>query len=177
MALASETRVSSTAWAEDLAWHGLRMGLRPLQSITMAPAALFMAALAAMLLRHPDVAFYEIDRVAFLLLVIGLASRAVVTRKRVVVLERATWPMLGLTLLAVASLIEQPFDHETWALVAAKFIVPFSLFHLAALAFPEERSRRQFEVFCSLRPGIPVLHVDSFHDRRALLNFPALHSG
>ena len=147
MALASEARVSSTAWAEQLAWRGLRMGLRPLQSITTAPAALFMMALAAMLLRHPDVAFYEIDRVAFLLLVIGLASRAVVTRKRVVVVERATWPMLGLTLLAVASLIEQPFDHETWALVAAKFIVPFSLFHLAALAFSEERWRRQFEVF------------------------------
>jgi hypothetical protein len=147
MTQASESPVSPIAWTEEAAWRALRIGLRPVQAITMAPTALFLAALTAMLLRHPDVPFYEIDRVAFLLLVIGLAGRAVVTRQRVVVVERATWPMLGLTLLAVASVIGQPFDCQTWSLVAAKFIVPFSLFHLAALAFREERWRRHFELF------------------------------
>ena len=43
-----------------------------------APAALFLAALTAMLLRHPDVPFYEIDRVAFVLLVVGVTLRAAV---------------------------------------------------------------------------------------------------
>ena len=63
------------------------------------------------------------------------------------VVERATWPMIGLTLVAVASAVQQPFDPQTWSLVAAKFFVPFALFHLAGLVFREERRIRQFEVF------------------------------
>ena len=123
------------------------MGLRPLQVMMMAPAALFLGALATMLLRPPDVPFYEIDRVAFVLLVLGVAGRAAVTRQRLLVVERATWPMIGLTLLAVASVGQQPFDNQTWSLLAAKFFVPFSLFHLAGLVFREERRLRQFEIF------------------------------
>jgi len=42
-----------------------RVFLSPLQALMAAPSLLFLAALTAMLLRHPDVAFYEIDRVAF----------------------------------------------------------------------------------------------------------------
>ena len=113
----------------------------------MAPAALFLGALAAMLLRPSDVSFYEIDRVAFALLVLGVAGRAVVTRERLPVVERATWPMIGLTLLAAASVVQQPFDTQTWSLLAAKFFVPFALFHLAGLVFREEKRIRQFEVF------------------------------
>jgi O-antigen ligase len=135
------------SWAGAAAWGGLWVGLRPLQAMMTAPAALFLMALTAMLLRHPDVPFYEIDRVAFLLLVVAVTMRAVVTRERLLVVERATWPMMGLTLLAVASVIGQPFDNQTWCLLAAKFIVPFVLFHLAGLVFREERRLRQFEVF------------------------------
>jgi O-antigen ligase len=138
---------SQRTWADEAAWGGLWVGLRPLQAMMAAPAALFLAALTAMLLRHPDVPFYEIDRVAFLLLVVGVTGRAVVKRERLLVVERATWPMIGLTLLAVASVIAQPFDNQTWCLVAAKFIVPFALFHLAGLVFREERRLRQFEAF------------------------------
>ena len=138
---------SPASWAGEAAWRGLRTGLRPLQAMMTAPAALFLAALAAMLLRHPDVPFYEIDRVAFLLLVLGVTGRAVVTRQPLLVVERATWPMIGLTLMAVASVIGQPFNNQTWCLLAAKFIVPFALFHLAALVFQEERRLRQFELF------------------------------
>jgi O-antigen ligase len=100
-----------------------------------------------MLLRHPDVPFYEIDRGAFGLLVIGAAGHAVATRQRLLVMERATWPMIGLTFLAVASVIAEPFDNQTWCLLAAKFFVPFALFHLAGLVFREERQLRQFELF------------------------------
>ncbi len=100
-----------------------------------------------MLLRHPDVAFYEIDRVAFGLLVLGVVGRAVVLRQRIFVLERASWPMIGLTALALTSVVGQPFNCETWSLLASKFIVPFALFHLAGLVFTTERRFRQFEVF------------------------------
>src|ERR1700680_1674478 len=135
------------SWAGEAAWRGLWMGLRPLQAIMMAPAALFLAALAAMLLCHPDVPFYEIDRVAFILLVLGVTGRAVVTRQRLLVVERATWPMIGLASLAVASAVQQPFNNQTWCLLAAKFIVPFALFRLAGLGFRDEQRLRQFEVF------------------------------
>lgn len=135
------------AWAGDASGAFFRMALRPLQAILMAPAALFLAALAAMLLRHPDVPFYEIDRVAFALLVLSVAGRAVATRQRLWVAERATWPMAGLTFLAVTSVMAQPFDNQTWCLLAAKFIVPYALFHLAALVFQDERRLEQFELF------------------------------
>ncbi len=121
--------------------------LRPLQLLTAAPSPLFLATLTAMLLRHPDVAFYEIDRVAFGLLAIGVAGRAVVMRQRLFFVERATWPMLGLTAVTLASVIGQPFDHETWSLLASKFIVPFALFHIAGLIFNDESRFRQFELF------------------------------
>jgi putative inorganic carbon (HCO3(-)) transporter len=141
-------RMSSPAWwASEAAWRGFRMGLRPLQAVMIAPAALFLGALAAMLLRPPDVPFYEIDRVVFVLLVLGVAGRAAITRERLLVVERATWPMIGLTLLAVVSVAQQPFDSQTWSLLAAKFFVPFALFHLAGLVFREERRLHQFEVF------------------------------
>jgi O-antigen ligase len=55
--------------------------------------------------------------------------------------------MMGLTLLTVASIIGLPFDGETWALLASKFVVPFVIFHLARLVFTEENRLRQFEIF------------------------------
>jgi O-antigen ligase len=131
--------------------------LKPLQMLIAAPTLLFLGALAAMLLRHPDVPFYAIDRVAFGLLVAGVFARAIVLRERLFVMERASWPMAGLTVLAVASVAGQPFDNEAWSLLAAKFLVPFTLFHLARLVFQEERSLRQFEVF-----AIAVLAYLSF---------------
>jgi O-antigen ligase len=112
-----------------------------------APTLLFLLALTAMLLRPPDVRFYAIDRVAFGLLVVGVAARAVALRQPLLVMERATWPMIGLTLLALASVSGHPFDHETWSLLAAKCIVPFALFHLARLVFTQEKQFRQFEIF------------------------------
>ncbi len=147
MASASTGIAHPAALAGEAVNRALQMWLRLLQAMITAPTLLFLAALTAMLLRHPDVPFYEIDRVAFVLLVLGVVGRAVVTRQRFAVMERATWPMIGLTLLAVASVMAQPFDNETWCLLAAKFIVPFALFHLAGVVFQEECRLRRFEVF------------------------------
>ncbi len=115
-----------------------------------APTALFLLALTAMLFRHPDVAFYEVDRIAFGLLAVAVVARAMVSLHRTSVITSASWPMLGLTFLAITSVLGQPFDVKTWCLVAAKFIVPFALFHLAELVFQEERQYRHFEHFSLL---------------------------
>jgi putative inorganic carbon (hco3(-)) transporter len=138
---------SPAAWIWELGSYALRLGLRPFQAMISAPIALFLGALTAMLLRHPDVPFYEIDRVAFALLVVAVVGRAVILRQRCWMFERATWPMIGLTLLAISSLIGHPFDNQAWCLLAAKFFVPFALFHLAGMVFRGERELRQFELF------------------------------
>ena len=142
---------------EYFAFRSAGIIARPLQLLMAAPSLLFLGTLAAMLLRHPDVAFYEIDRVAFGLLIVGVAGRAVVQRQQLFVAERATWPMLALTALALSSVIAQPFDNETWSLLASKFLVPFTLFHLAPLVFDGEKRFRQFEFF-----SIAVLAYLSF---------------
>jgi putative inorganic carbon (HCO3(-)) transporter len=133
--------------AEEFAVRMLQALMHPLRVLMAAPALLFLAALTAMLLRHPDVSFYEIDRVAFVLLVIGVVGRAIVLREPLLVIERATWPMLGLSVLALASVAGRPFDHETWCLLAGKYLVPFTLFHLARLVFTDEIEFRRFELF------------------------------
>ena len=86
-------------WSEaaiDLSVSTGQLFLRPLQVLMAAPSLLFLGALTAMLLRHPDVAFYEIDRVAFGLLVVGVVGRGVILRQRLLFVERVTWPMIGL---------------------------------------------------------------------------------
>jgi len=153
------------------AW-ALRGVLRPMQVLMAAPSLLFLATLSAMLLRHPDVAFYEIDRVAFALLLIGVVGREIILRHRLFAVERATWPMMGLTGLALASVIRQPFDHETWSLLASKFIVPFVLFHLAGLVFTEERRFRQFEGFALMVLGYLSFTAIAFLSGAHSLIFP-----
>ncbi len=130
----------------ELAVCAAEMALRPLQVLASVPSLLFLAALTAMLLRPPFPFLFEIDRLAFGLLVVGVTARFVVRRERVFVV-RATWPMIGLCALAMASLLGRPFEREGWSVLAAKFLVPFTLFHLAALVFTHERRLRQFEVF------------------------------
>lgn len=142
------TRTMPGEFVDELPARTLGWMLRPLQGLAAIPTLLFLLALTAMLLRHPDVPFYEVDRVAFLLLVVGVLARAIAKRKSLLVFQRATWPMIGLTLMAVTSVLGQPFENRTWCLLAAKFIVPFALFHLAQLVFTEDRSLKQFEVFC-----------------------------
>jgi putative inorganic carbon (hco3(-)) transporter len=156
----------------DFPVWAMRAVLRPMQLLMAAPSLLFLAALTAMLLRHPDVAFYEIDRVAFGLLFLGVMGRAIVQRQRLFVVERAMWPMIGLTGLALASVVRQPFNPETWSLLASKFIVPFVLFHLAGLVFTQERKFRQFEVFALVVLGYLSLTAIAFLSGAHSLIFP-----
>jgi O-antigen ligase len=144
--------LSWDAWAHPRDW-GIgeclaKTMLLPVQFLFSAPSFLFLATLTAMLLRHPDVQFYAIDRVAFVVLLISVAGRVALLRENLFVFERATWPMLGLTVLALASVAGQSFDQEGWSLLASKLVVPFAMFHIAALIFTSEARLRQFEIFC-----------------------------
>ena len=154
ISVGAETRAGL---AEEFTLRVTQFFLHPLRWLMSVPCFLFLAALTAMLLRPYDVAFYEIDRVAFGLLVVGVVGRAVVLRQPLFEVERATWPMIGLTVLALTSVMGRPFDNETWCLLAAKYIVPFALFHVARLIFDREQAFRKFEGF-----GLIVLTYLSF---------------
>jgi O-antigen ligase len=171
MAASVRIAIPARPW-EDVATAATKALLRPVQLLIAAPSLLFIAALTAMLLRPPDVQFFEIDRLAFALLIVGVGARALTMRQPWWVFERATWPMLGLTLLALISLVTQPFDGEAWSVLGAKFIVPFVLFHLAMHVFTDERSLRKFEIFAIVVLAYLSLMAISFFAGADFLIFP-----
>lgn len=157
MMSASSPSAALPLWEEKYPARVIQFLLWPAHLLVNIPCALFLLALTAMLLRHPDLQFYEIDRVAFGLLLVGVITRSVVLRQRLFVWYRASWPMAGLALLALASVAGRTFDHETWSLLASKILVPFAMFHLAGLVFTGESHFRYFERF-----AIAVLAYLSF---------------
>ena len=165
------------SWVSDAGSYSLRLGLRPVQATISAPVTLFLGALTAMLLRHPDVPFYEIDRVMFGWLLVAVVGRTVILRQRFQAFERATVPMIGLTLLSISSLIGQPFDNQAWCLLAAKFFVPFALFHIAQMVFQGERATPAVRAFCADRSGLSLFYIDCFFDWREVVDLPSLYSG
>ena len=129
-----------------LAW-AIAGSLRPLQALIVAPSLLFLATLALMLFHPPDFNFHSIDRVAFGLLILVVLLRACVLRQPLQFATPLTWPMLALLLLAFYGVLSQPNDAETWSLFAAKWLVPFTLYQLAAYIFDDAQSLRRFETF------------------------------
>jgi hypothetical protein len=108
---------------------------RPLHALVAAPAILFLTTLAVMLFRPPDLQFYWLDRIAFLLLLFVVLLRTLVQRRRATIAHPAMWPMIALLLLGIASLLAQPYDSQSWSVFAAKWVVPFALYHLAGSVF------------------------------------------
>jgi O-antigen ligase len=147
----------------------IKNSLRPLQALIAVPTLLFLTALTAMLFCHPDVPFHKLNRVTFALLVLGVVGRAVVLKQEVFRFERASWPMIALMAVVLISLVGRPVDEDTWGLLAAKYLFPFVLFHLAQMVFTEERRVRQFEVF-----ALVVLAYLSFTAIAFLLGMHAL---
>lgn len=141
------------ASAADLACSGLVGLVRPLQAMLASPCLLFLLTLSIMLFRPPDLQFYSLDRVAFGLLVLVVTLRALALGQSFDVAGPVTWPMLALLLMTLYGIILQPYSAQNWSLFAAKWAVPFVLFHLAGLVFEDEASLRKFEIFCLLVLG------------------------
>lgn len=72
--------------------------LRPLHVVLAAPSLLFIATLAIMLFRPPDVQFHSLDRIAFLALIFVVLLRTLATQERFQFAGPVTLPMLGLLL-------------------------------------------------------------------------------
>lgn len=139
----------ATTWeaASRGAWSLAGLTLRPLHLGVAFPSILYVATLAASLFRPPSLDLPQIDRIAFLLLFFFVVLRTLATRDRIPYVPLITLPMLGLTALAVVRAQRDPFDAQTWSLVAGKFVVPFILFHLALLVFRDAREQKHFAIF------------------------------
>ena len=120
---------------------------RPLHALLATPSLVFLATLTVVLFRPPDLDLGHLDRFTFALLVVVVLLRAALLQQRIFFVGSVSWPMAGLLALAVIGALTQPFQAQTWSLLAAKFLVPFTLFHLAAMVFDDEHSQRQFETF------------------------------
>jgi len=138
--------VSRIPGSNTLAWT-LGTFVRPLHALIAAPSLLFLVTLGLMLFHPPDFHFHYLDRVAFGVLILVVLLRACVLRGPLWLGDHMTWPMLALLLLAFYGAMSQPNGDETWSLFAAKWLVPFALYHLAGYTFNSEQSLQRFETF------------------------------
>jgi O-antigen ligase len=128
--------------------HGIVVAaFRPLHALVAAPAILFLITLAIMLFRPPDLQFYWLDRIAFLLLLFVVLLRMLALRGKATIARPAMWPMAMLLLLGFGSLLVQPYDPQSWSVFAAKWVVPFAFYHLAGYVFNNPAALRRFETF------------------------------
>ena len=151
-------------------WLAFGALLRPVQLGLAFPSVLYLAAMTVFLFRPPDLDFYHADRIALGVLVFFVALRSLARRQRIPFVAGLSLPMLGLVVLAVLRALREPFDAQTWSLVASKFVVPFVLFHVAILVFRGASSRRHFEIFVILALTYLVFTAVAFlADARSLI--------
>jgi O-antigen ligase len=120
---------------------------RPLYALLLTPELVYLAMLAVMLFRPPDIPFYGLDRLALALLVAVLGVRSLWLRKKLWQFDAVSWPLLALTGIAFYSAAIQPYRAETWSVFAAKWFVPLVLYHLAGNVFTTPSATHKLEIF------------------------------
>jgi O-antigen ligase len=138
--------VNRSSGTNVLAWSVGAL-FRPLHALIVAPSILFLATLALMLFHPPDFHFHSIDRIALGVLTVVVLLRVCVMQRPMILRGPLTLPMLAMLLLAFCDGLAQRGDAETWSLFAAKWLVPFVMYHLAAYLFHDARSLQHFETF------------------------------
>lgn len=132
--------------ASETRSHLLVFPLKALHWWLNIPTLMFLVMLAAMLFRPPDLKAFPVDRIAFLALIILVCLRFLLrcdSFRR----NSVTWPLLALMLFGLWGALTQPYDAQVWSVFAAKYAVPFVCFHVAAIVFTNEGSRRTLEIF------------------------------
>ena len=153
-------------------WRVAGLLFRPLHIALAFPSILYVAALTVFLFRPPDLFSCYADRIAFGILVFFVALRTMAVRDKIPFFPGLSLPLLALTALAMFRALREPFDAQTWSIVASKFIVPFALFHIAVLVFRSASQRRHFEIFAALTLAYLVfIAIASLAEARSLI-FP-----
>jgi len=153
-------------------WRVAGLLLRPLHLGLAFPSVLYVAAMTVFLFRPPDLFSFYADRIVFGVLVFFVALRTMALRGKIPFFAGLSLPMLSLVALAVFRALREPFDAQTWSIIASKFVVPFALFHIAMLVFRGASQRRHFEIFVILALAYLVFIAIAFlADARSLI-FP-----
>jgi O-antigen ligase len=154
----------ATTWdeAEKPLWLVTSLLLRPLHLGLAFPSILYLAAMTVFLFRPPDVYSYYADRIAFGGLLFFVVLRTMALRQKFPFVASLSLPMICLTALAAIRALREPFDAQTWSIIASKFIVPFTLFHLAILVFQRDTERRNFRIFVTLALAYLVFTAIAF---------------
>jgi O-antigen ligase len=146
--------------------------LRPLQIGLAFPSVIYLVTLTVFLFRPPDLDFYHADRIALSVLVFVVGLRLLALREAIPFVAGISLPLGGLVVLAIVRALREPFDAQTWSLVASKFVVPLILFHVAIVVFRDASARRRFEVFAILALAYLVFTAVAYlADARSLI-FP-----
>lgn len=148
--MAAFEQTAPRAWTGEIAGWTVSTCFRPLHALMAAPALLFLFTMTVMLFRPADYRFHSYDRFAFVLLVFVVLLRSWTMRIPIRIAGPVVWPIFGLLLLALYDALSQPYDPETWGVLAAKWLVPLGLYLLAGHIFEDAKSRRQFEIFSLL---------------------------
>jgi len=123
---------------------------RPIYFLITSPSLLFFATLIAMLFRPPDLHFYNLDRIALGILVGIVMLRAFVLRQSLHLTRTVSLPLVLLIAMGLLELLSRPAQTQDWSTFAAKWIVPFLLYHIAQLIFSETKSLQHLEIFLLL---------------------------
>ncbi len=161
-------------WENDnrVLWRMAALLLRPLHLGLAFPSILYVAAMTVFLFRPPDVFSFYADRIAFVILVFFVALRALALRYRFPYFPGLTLPIAGLAALALFRAFREPFEPQTWSIIASKYLVPFALFHVAVLVFRSSSQRRHFEVFTMVALAYLVFIAIAFLAGYTSLIFP-----
>ncbi len=127
-------------WAATALLHLLHL-------LISAPVELFLLTLGVMLFRPPDLRLYDLDRIAFGVLVFSVVLRMLLQGDAFRIPRRVALPMLALTILAFAATVSRAYEAEIWSVFAAKWLVPLAMFCLAGFVFKSPRALRQLEIF------------------------------
>jgi O-antigen ligase len=153
-------------------WQVAGWLLRPLHLGLAFPSILYVIAMTVFLFRPPDLFSFYADRIAFGALVFFVVLRAMAMREKMPFFAGISLPMIGLTALAMFRALREPFDPQTWSIIASKYIVPFALFHISVVVFRGAAQRKHFEIFTILALAYLVFIAIAFlADARALI-FP-----
>lgn len=166
------TRALSWGTDDSQLWRAATVLVRPLHLGLAFPSILYVAAMTVFLFRPPDLYSFYADRIAFLTLLFFVALRALAMRDSIPFFAGISWPMLGLTSLAVLRALRDPFDPQIWSIIAGKYLVPFALFHIAVLVFRSTWQRRHFEIFVICALSYLVFIAVAFLANERSLIFP-----
>jgi putative inorganic carbon (HCO3(-)) transporter len=164
---------STLTWQADSSlWRAPAVLLRPLHLGLTFPSIIYITAMTVFLFRPPDLFSFYADRIIFGVLIFFVFLRTLALRDHLPFVAPLSLPMLGLTVLAMLRALREPFDAQQWSLIASKYIVPFTLFHVAILVFRGPSQRKHFALFATLSLAyLGFIAIAFLFDARSLI-FP-----